>query len=104
MSGEIHVMGTFELRRLAELATGRDFSGAFNEDVLEGAPEVLLLSLEDINDALGTDYAAGVISAWGYVPAKWTPEGLLTPGNGLPSVEDQLAERARQEAEHEAEA
>lgn len=87
--GEHATLGTLQLRQLAELATGRDFSGAFNEDVLDGAPEIKMLSLDDINDALGTQHTACCVRAWGVVPIAWTEESTLVPGDGLPSVDEQ---------------
>ena len=93
----MHLLGTIQLRRLAEVATGRDFSGAFNEDVLVGAPEILLLSLDDINEALGKEYHGCWVSAYGITAVMWTAEGVLLPGNGLPTAEEQR-EVARLEA------
>lgn len=86
------LLGTLQLRQIAELVTGRDFNGAFNEDILEGAPEIKLLSLDDINKALGTNHKACRISAWGITPIEWNENGVLVPGNGLPSIEEQLEE------------
>lgn len=85
------VLGTLQLRQLAELATGRDFSSAWNEDVMEGAPEIQMLSLDDINAALGTDHAACAVYAWGYMPVAWDATGVLLPGHGLPTKEEQYA-------------
>jgi hypothetical protein len=101
-------LGTVQLRRLAEAVTGRDFSTAWNEDILEGAPEIMLLSLGDINEALGTDKTACSILAFGHIPIAWEGDAVLTPGDGLPTVEEQweqarlAVEAAEAEVEQEA--